>query len=121
MKVFPEFMRLKRENYGGHCNMKKKKRLFLTCILTMFIILGLCSAQAAVKLTGKVKDVDVDEQSLVVGDSNGDIIVYLESSSKIKMGSQAKSLKDIKVGSVIEVSYIKTGEEKVVQTILLSP
>ncbi len=101
--------------------MIKRKGLFLTCMLVMFITLGLCSAQAAVKLTGKVKDVDVDEQSLVVGDSSGDIVVYLESGSKIKRGSQTKSLKDIKVGSIIEVSYIKTGEENVVQTILLSP
>lgn len=99
----------------------KSKGLFLSCIITMSIILGLCSAQAAVKMTGKVKDVDINEQSLVVGDSGGDIVVYLESGSQIKMGDQTKSLKDIKVGSIIEVNYVKTGDDNIIETILLGP
>ncbi len=104
--------------------MMKRKGLLLTCILSAFIILGLCSplaADAAGKLTGKVKDVDLDEQSVVVGGPGGDIVVYLESKSKIMMGAQAKSLKDVKVGSVVEVNYIQSGADNVVQTILLSP
>ncbi len=104
--------------------MMKRKGLFLTCILSAFIILGLCSVQAAdsaQKLTGKVKDVDLDEQSVVVGGPSGDIVVYMESKSRIVMGGKAKSLKDVKVGSVVEVSYIESGADNVVQAIRLSP
>ncbi len=104
--------------------MMKRKGLFFTCILSAFIILGLCSAPAADSaqtLTGKVKDVDLDEQSVVVGGPGGDIVVYMESNSKVMMGGQAKSLKDVKVGSVVEVAFVKSGTEKVVQSIILSP
>ncbi len=101
--------------------MMKRKNMITVCILAAFIILGVCSAYAADKLTGKVKDVDLDEQSVVVGGPGGDIVVYMEGSSKILKGGQAKTLKDIKVGSVIEVNFVKSGADKVVQRIVISP
>ncbi len=104
--------------------MMKRKGMVLICIVSAFIFLGLVSAHAAdsaQKLTGKVKDVDLNERSVVVGGPSGDIVVYMESGSKITMGAQAKSLKDVKVGSVIEVNYIQSGSDNVVRTILLTP
>ncbi len=101
--------------------MMKRKNVITVCILAAFIILGVCSAYAADKLTGKVKDVDLDEQSVVVGGPGGDIVVYVESSSKIMKGGKAMSLKDVKVGSVVDLTFVKSGSDNVVQSIVLSP
>ncbi len=104
--------------------MMTRKGMVLIGVLSAFILLGLVAAHAAdsaQKITGKVKDVDLDEQSVVVGGPGGDIVVYMESGSKITMGGQAKTLKDVKVGGVVEVDYVQSGSDKVIRAIRLTP
>ncbi len=67
--------------------------------------------------TGKVKDVDLDEKSIVLGTKDGDKIFYLDSSTQIKRGKKNKQLKDVSIGMVLEVKYRKSGDDNIVQAI----
>ena len=67
--------------------------------------------------TGKVKDVDLDEKSIVLGMEDGDKIFYLDSGSQIKMCKKNKQLKDVSIGMVLEVKYQKSGDDNIVQMI----
>jgi len=67
--------------------------------------------------TGKVKDVDLNEKSIVLGMEDGDKIFYFDSSSQIKMGKKNKQLKDVSIGMVLEVKYQKSGDDNIVQMI----
>ena len=67
--------------------------------------------------TGKVKDVDLDEKSIVLGMEDGDQVFYLDSNSQVKMGQKNKQLKDVSIGMVLEVKYVKSGDDNMVKMI----
>jgi hypothetical protein len=96
------------------------KRLSVISILIMVIFMvGSLPVYAGdvLSATGKVKDVDLNEKSIVLGMEDGDKIFYLDSSSKIKMGKKKKQLKDVSIGMVLEVKYRKSGDDNIVQMI----
>ncbi len=104
--------------------MFKKMSVIVACVVVCFCFLTVSSLTSYVqaedssgKITGKVKDVDLDEQSLVVGASGKDCVIYVEKATQMKQGSDNKSLADIKVGTVVEIKYKKTGDDLIAQSI----
>lgn len=96
------------------------KKLSVISILIMVIFMAgqlPIYAGGVLNATGKVKDVDLDEQSIVLGVEGGDKIFYLDSTSQIKMGKKNKRLKDVSIGMVLEVKYLKSGDDNIVQMI----
>ena len=96
------------------------KKLSVISILIMVIFMaGQLPVYAGdvLNATGKVKDVDLDEKSIVLGMEDGDKIFYLDSGFQIKMGKKNKQLKDISIGMVLEVKYQKSGDDNIVQMI----
>lgn len=73
--------------------------------------------QGAAVITGKVKDVDLQEKSLVAGSPDGDVVIYIEKDSKITADGRAISLADIKVGMVVKVVYSMAGEDKIAESV----
>ncbi len=101
--------------------MKKEIRSAVFSLLLMMLAVSPAySGEAMENITGKVKDVDLAEKSIVVGGQTGDMVLYIESDSAITKGSEAKSLKDVKLGSVIRVTYVQAGDEKQVKSISLN-
>ena len=101
-----------------------KRNILAICILTCFFLAGLPMAHSGSevhKFIGKVKYVDFDEKSLVVGGPNGDMVVYIENTTRIKMKNQAKSLKDVKVGGIVEVHFQKDGDDNIGRSIIINP
>lgn len=96
--------------------MLKKFRVISILIIVIFMAGQLpVYAGDVLSATGKVKDVDLNEKSIVLGMEDGDKIFYLDSSSKIKMGKKNKQLKDVGIGMVLEVKYRKSGDDNIVQ------
>lgn len=96
------------------------KKLSVISILIMAIFMaGQLPVYAGdvLNTTGKVKDVDLDEKSIVLGMEGGDQVFYLDSNSQIKMGNKNKQLKDISIGMVLEITYIKSGDDNMVKMI----
>lgn len=102
--------------------MLKKISLITVFFITVVFIIGQLPLQAGgtETVTGKVKDVDMDEKSLVLGTTAGDKVFYLEKNSQIKQGSQNKSLGDISIGMVLEVTFQTSGEDNLVVMIDIS-
>ena len=98
--------------------MLKKLRVIPIFIIVILMVGSLpVYAGDVLSATGKVKDVDLNEKSIVLGMEDGDKIFYLDSSSKIKMGKKNKQLKDVSIGMVLEVKYRKSGDDNIVQMI----
>ncbi len=101
--------------------MLKKFSVIFACIVVCFCLFTMPSTLMAddppEKITGKVKDVDMDEQSVIVGDSGKDVVVYIEGSTHIQQGADKKTLGDIKVGAIIEIKYIKVEEDLIAKAI----
>ncbi len=98
--------------------MLKKLSVISILIIAIFIAGQLpVYAGDVLSATGKVKDVDLDEKSIVLGTKDGDKIFYLDSSTQIKRGKKNKQLKDVSIGMVLEVKYRKTGDDNIVQAI----
>ncbi len=105
--------------------MFKKMSVIIVSVVVCFSLLTLASLTSYVqaaensseKITGKVKDVDLDEQSVIVGASGKDSVIYVEKSTQIKQGTENKSLADIKVGIVVEINFKKTGDDLIAQSI----
>jgi hypothetical protein len=72
-------------------------------------------------VTGKVKDVDLREQSVIVGGPGGDMAVYVDDRTRISKGGAARSLGRIKVGSIVRIEYRSMGADLIANTISLSP
>ncbi len=96
------------------------KKLSVISILIMALFMAgqvpVCAGDV-LTATGKVKDVDLDEKSIVLGMEDGDQVFYLESNSQIKMGNKNKQLKDVSIGMVLEITYIKSGDDNMVKMI----
>ena len=102
---------------GGN-TMLKKLSVISILIMALFMAGQLpVYAGDVLNATGKVKDVDLDEKSIVLGMEDGDQVFYLDSNSQIKMGNKNKQLKDISIGMVLEVTYIKSGDDNMVKMI----
>ena len=102
---------------GGN-TMLKKLSVISILIMALFMAGQLpVYAGDVLTATGKVKDVDLDEKSIVLGMEDGDQVFYLDSNSQIKMGNKNKQLKDISIGMVLEVTYIKSGDDNMVKMI----
>ncbi|MBW2251026.1 MAG: hypothetical protein JRF60_10450 [Deltaproteobacteria bacterium] len=98
--------------------MLKKFRVISILIIVIFMVGQLpVYAGDVLSATGKVKDVDLNEKSIVLGMEDGDKIFYFDSSSQIKMGKKNKQLKDVSIGMVLEVKYQKSGDDNIVQMI----
>jgi len=100
--------------------MFRKIRAVVISLIIVFFVVGLSGVQAqetAKKFVGKVQDVDLDEKSVVIGSPKGDIVVYMESHAQIKKGKTLKSLSDLKVGTMVEVTYKTVAEDKIVESI----
>ncbi len=101
--------------------MQNKISFIVACIAVCFCLLTVSSIVMADeptgKITGKVKDVDLDEQSLIVGDSGKDAVVYIESDTQIQKGAEKKVLGDITVGTIVEINYIKAEDDMIAKSI----
>ncbi len=101
--------------------MLKRISVIVACIVVCFCLLNVSSTVMADdpsgKITGKVKDVDMDEHSVIVGDSGKDVVVYIEKNTQIQQGTNKKALGDIKVGAIIEIKYIKVEDDLIAQSI----
>ncbi len=103
--------------------MVKKSLLLISCILALISFSSnIPAAEETVhRINCKVKDVDLNENSLVVGGPGGDMVVYLEKHSTVTLGKIEGRLQDIKVGAIVEIRYkIKDGEN-MAKTILAGP
>ena len=97
--------------------MLKKLSTISIFIMVVFLIAGSTFAGETLDTTGKVKDVDLDEKSIVVGTQDGDKVFYIENNSQIKQGGQTKTLKDISIGMVVEIKYQQSGDDNIVEVI----
>ena len=86
-------------------------------IIAVFLIAGPAFTAETLDVTGKVKDVDMDEKSIVVGTPDGDKVFYIEKDSQIKQGGNAKTLKDVSIGMVVEIKYQISGDDNIVVVI----
>jgi hypothetical protein len=102
---------------GGN-EMLKKLSVISILIMAIFMAGQLpIYAGDVLNAAGKVKDVDLDEKSIVLGIEDGDKVFYLDSNSQIKMGKENKQLKDVGIGMVLEVKYQKSGDDNIVKVI----
>jgi hypothetical protein len=91
-------------------------------MITIFLISGQITLQAgetSQKITGKIKDVDLDEKSVVVGTPDGDKVFYIETGSQIKKGTEAITIKELKIGIVIEMTFKKSGDDNIAELIVI--
>ena len=103
--------------------MGRLRRLGILCILAG-VCLGLAAGAAAGDLrqvTGKVKDVDLAEQSIVVGSGETDLLIYLDKETSVLVGGKAGGLEDVGVGSVVIVEFYRTGEDMIASEIRTGP
>lgn len=89
-------------------------------IMATLLIAGPILAGDTLDATGKVKDVDLEENSIVVGTPDGDQVFYIEKDSQINQGGKSKTLNDISVGTVVEIKYKKSGDENIVEVITIN-
>lgn len=93
--------------------------LLISITAVCLAVMPSAAEQGAASFTGKVKDVDLQEKSVVAGSPDGDVVVYIEKGSQITSDGQAKSLADIKVGMVVKVVYTTAGEDKIAESVTL--
>ena len=104
--------------------MLTSKRILALWIIAVLLTAGSLPAYAggdAAAMTGKVKDVDLKEKSVVVGGAQGDVVVYVEDGTRINEGGAARSLRHVRVGSIVRLTYTTVAGEKVAQTISITP
>lgn len=101
------------------------KKISLGFILMLTISLAVCQLQVhagdVINASGKVKDVDLEDKSLVIGMESSDQVFYIEDSSKIHMNSQKMELKDVQIGMVVEIQYIKSNDDNIVHSVMIVP
>jgi len=100
--------------------MLKKMSVIVLCMVLGICMMTLASVKAEdaqQKVTGKIIDVDLDEKSVVIGDSEKDIVVYIEDDTQIQQASEKKLIGDLKVGNIVEISYKKSGDDLLAQSI----
>ena len=101
--------------------MLKKVSFVVLCVALGLCMMTLTSSlraeDAQQKITGKVIDVDVDEKSVVIRDSEKDVVIYLEDDTHIQAGSEKKLIGDLKVGNIVEINYRKSGDDLLAQSI----
>ena len=76
-------------------------------------------ADTVKQISGKVKNVDTDERSLVVGAPHKDILIFIDDNSRLLKGGQPIELNLITVGSIVEVQYSEAGGDMFVKTLSL--
>ena len=91
--------------------------LLIVFAAVCLVVAPAAAEQGAASFTGKVKDVDLQERSVVAGSPDGDVVVYIEKESRITSGGEAKPLADITVGMVVKVVYTVAGEDKIVESV----
>ena len=89
--------------------------------LTIFSQVSVSVVTAANMLSGKIKDVDIQEQSLVIGLKEQDKVVYLDSQTKIVKNGQSASLANLKVGMLVSINTITKDGETLAKNITISP
>ncbi len=103
--------------------MLKKMSVLVACIAMCFCLLSVSSVVMAEdlpeKMTGKVKDIDLEEHSVIVGSSEKDAVVYIESNTLIQQGNEKKALGDVKVGTIVEIQYITVEDDLIAQSVLI--
>ena len=95
-----------------------------TLYLSIFVTAGLMSLPAEAgggTVTGKVKDVDLREQSIIVGGAGGDMAIYVDKNTRIQQGGASRSLSHIKIGSIVRINYRTMADDLLAITISLSP
>ncbi len=95
--------------------MKKKISKVAVFLLVVFLFAGQLSLYAGntLTITGKVKDVGLEDKSLVLGMGDTDQIFYMDENTQIIMDQKAKVLDDISIGDVIEIQYNKSGDDNI--------
>ena len=102
--------------------LKTRGHLIVAAVLVAFLCaMPAVAGQGAASFTGKVKDVDLQEKSFVAGSPDGDVVIYIEQTSKITTDGQAGSLADVRVGMVVKVDYTLAGEDKIARSVELLP
>ena len=103
--------------------MKKKISKVAVFILVVFLFAGQLSLYAGntLTITGKVKDVGLEDKSLVLGMGDEDQIFYMDENTQIIMDQKTKALEDISIGDVIEIQYNKSGDDNIVIKINIVP
>ena len=96
--------------------MEKKISKVAVFILAVFLFAGQLSLYAGntLTITGKVKDVGLDDKSIVLGVGDADQIFYMDENTQIIMDQKTKALEDISIGDVIEIQYNKSGDDNIV-------
>lgn len=85
--------------------------LILSLVLTSVFPGGMITVAAADQLQGKIKDVDTQEKSLVIGLKDQDKVVYLDQNAQILNGAQAVGIEALKVGMLVSIeAVLKEGE-----------
>jgi hypothetical protein len=104
--------------------MNLKKAVSALVVFTIFLTLGLAALPVEAgggTVTGKVKDVDLRERSLIVGGPGGDMAVYVDKNTGIHQGGAAVSLNQISVGAIVRIEYRSMANDLVAITISLAP
>ncbi len=79
------------------------------------------TANGAETANGKIKDVDTQEQSLVVGLKDQDKVIYLDSKTQIIKGGQSASFGDLKVGMLVSLSITVKDGDSFAQKVTITP
>jgi hypothetical protein len=102
--------------------MPKKMSIIFLCIIALGFIsipIDLQAGDTTQKITGKIKDVDLEEKSVVVGTPDGDMVFYIETGSQIKKGTETITIKDLKIGIVIEMTFKTSGDDHIAELIVV--
>ena len=78
--------------------------LILAFVCTMTLAGNVLTASASGPIVGKIKDVDTQEKSLVIGLKDQDQVVYLDQNSQITKEGQSLGLDGLKVGMLVSMA-----------------
>lgn len=98
--------------------MRKLVLVSVVSILTLICLSSvLVAADGTRQVSGKVKEVDLQERSIVVGSGEADLLIYLDDATSVLVDGNKGNLSDVKVGTVIVVDCVLTGEDIIATTI----
>ncbi len=93
----------------------------LTFVLNAILPGAVMMANGAETVIGKIKDVDAQEQSLVVGLKDQDKVIYLDSQTQIVKGGQPASFGDLKVGMLVSIDATVKDGDSFAQKVTITP
>jgi len=89
-------------------------RKWVVVVLALALVVALATPAFAAELKGKIKSVSADKKELVVTDKdNKDMTFSLSDTAQIQLADNDITLKELKTGEEVTVTYEKKGDKLV--------